>query len=221
MTQPVATLPPVAQWDAHNRAQYRLLSGGAGPNNELVPDVHVVTLLHRELGRAASGHHRLGTVVDVGCGVGRYLPVLRPYAAQVVGVEPDAAFAVRAAATGAADTVLCCSLDDFVGAVGASVAPADAIVALACLQHVHPAAMSRVLAGLRARLAPGGTLIVTVPVPPAVSVGLIASTGPNGTLAHTVPTGQLAAALKGAGFAAVRGNQTAGTSGRWSVLVAC
>jgi tRNA (uracil-5-)-methyltransferase TRM9 len=107
-------------------------------------------------------------VIDYGCGSGRYLLALKDHVRLAAGFDISATaldlLEARLAATGGGAHLL----GPEPGAVGAHVArhgPADLVLCLfGVLGHVLPqAARAEVLAEIRAALAPGGRLLLSVP----------------------------------------------------------
>ncbi len=100
-----------------------------------------------------------GPILEVGCGNGANLPLLSTFGA-VTAIEPDPADRARAQQRGCA-VVLDGSLPDSL-----PVAPGTfrAVLALDVIEHIQDDRAA--LRGLSRQLAPGGTLIVTVPANP-------------------------------------------------------
>jgi SAM-dependent methyltransferase len=111
-----------------------------------------VVLAHLDRVRPPGGWRR---ALDVGCGDGLLFPALRGYAAAVEGIEPDAALVSRAARE---DGTI------HVRPFDASFAPGrvfDLVLFLDVLEHLDDPGTA--VAHAAALMAPGGTLLVTVP----------------------------------------------------------
>ena len=105
------------------------------------------------LDRFTAGRPR-GRLLDVGCGAGLFLHWQGGKYTQAVGLEispPSVDYARR---------VLGLTV---VGDIAAVEAPVDAATAWHSLEHIPADVLSGLLAGLRARLAPGGCVVVSVP----------------------------------------------------------
>ena len=144
----------------------RSLVAGRGadyPRYWELSEQRVMTIMERHIAayRERRGRPQL-LALDAGCGEGRLLPWLAARSARLVAVEPDAErlALARSLVEGTADAAKV----DFCNAavqdadVGADF---DVIVSSHVLQHLHTADVPRVLAAMRARLRPGGLLLLT------------------------------------------------------------
>ena len=112
------------------------------------------------------GRHR---VVDLGCGRGELLTLLRNAGVSAYGVELDAT--VAAAARGSGLEIV---EDDAVGHVEALERGAvDAIVSLHLVEHLPASAVLRLINAAAARLRPGGILILETPNPESLVAGSV------------------------------------------------
>jgi SAM-dependent methyltransferase len=102
---------------------------------------------------------RRGTVVDVGCGFGLFALHLRLQAAErrVLGIDHDPRRIEAARRSPLAGHGVEFAVAD---APQASLPPCDAVVLIDVLHHLHPEAQARLLAAARARLVPGGRIVV-------------------------------------------------------------
>ncbi len=105
-----------------------------------------------------------GRVLDVGAGLGvpaAFLLACRP-GLRLTGLEPDPERAhVAGLVVGERGQVLCAAAPDLSAAEG----PYDAALLLDVVHHLSDEELERTLAGLRARLAPGGRLVLRADVP--------------------------------------------------------
>ena len=95
-----------------------------------------------------------GRLLDIGCGAGLFLHRQQDGFARVQGIEispPSVDYARR---------VLGLEIVDGIAAVDG---PVDVATAWHSLEHMPAAVLTDLLAGLRAKLAPGGCVIVSVP----------------------------------------------------------
>jgi SAM-dependent methyltransferase len=123
---------------------------------ELYP--HIPSLSHwRAWEYAAYQHHRLeGRILDLGCGDGRYFRLIWPQAANVVGVDMDAAVAQLGRQSGVYREVHIAPAHQ----VPESDAGFDHVFANCSLEHMDR--IDAVLAEIHRCLAPGGTLLCSV-----------------------------------------------------------
>ena len=136
-------------------ANYYAFSGGGNP---LVARLR----RHWEGGKVRLYRRYIGEgprrILDVGCGDGRFLELLRDYGApewQPVGIDIDEAAVARARARGFEARV--CRVEDFEGADGTF----DGVIMLQLIEHVEdPARVAERVAGL---LRPGGVFVVETP----------------------------------------------------------
>jgi SAM-dependent methyltransferase len=101
-------------------------------------------------------------LLDYGCGDGTFLALVRDLFPSAVGAEADAALAAEASARFAGEAGL-----RFVHTAALASEPAGGFGAAVCmevLEHCTPAVVDAVVADLHRLLAPGGTLVVSVPV---------------------------------------------------------
>jgi len=123
---------------------------------ELYP--HIPSLSHwRAWECAAYQHHRLdGRILDLGCGDGRYFRLIWPDAANVVGVDLDAAVAQSGRQSGVYREVHVAAADQ----VPESDASFDHVFANCSLEHMDR--IDAVLGEIHRCLVPGGTLLCSV-----------------------------------------------------------
>jgi SAM-dependent methyltransferase len=101
-------------------------------------------------------------LLDYGCGDGTFLSMVRDLFPHAVGAEVDAALAADAARRFADDAGL-----RFVhtsALAGEADGSFDVAVCMEVLEHCTPSAVDQVAGDLRRLIAPGGTVIVSVPV---------------------------------------------------------
>ena len=108
-----------------------------------------------------------GPVLDLGCGRGELLLLLREAGVEAAGIEGDAAVAETSRRRG---------LDVFEGDVLAvleslPVASRSAVTAMHLFEHLEPETLLAVLSEIRRVLRPGGILIVESPNPHSLRVG--------------------------------------------------
>jgi O-antigen chain-terminating methyltransferase len=108
-----------------------------------------------------------GPVLDLGCGRGELLLLLREAGVEAAGIEGDAAVAETSRRRG---------LDVFQGDVLAvleslPVASRSAVTAMHLFEHLEPETLLAVLSEIRRVLRPGGLLIVESPNPHSLRVG--------------------------------------------------
>jgi SAM-dependent methyltransferase len=108
-----------------------------------------------------------GPVLDLGCGRGELLLLLREAGVEAAGIEGDAAVAETSRRRG---------LDVFEGDVLAvleslPVASRSAVTAMHLFEHLEPETLLAVLSEIRRVLRPGGLLIVESPNPHSLRVG--------------------------------------------------
>ncbi|HOX43794.1 MAG TPA: methyltransferase domain-containing protein [Myxococcota bacterium] len=105
-----------------------------------------------------------GRVLDVGCGLGvpaAFLLACRP-GLRLTGLEPDPERArVAGLVVGERGEVVCAAAPGLSSAPG----PYDAVLLLDMLHHLEDGALDETLAGVQARLAPGGRVVLRVTVP--------------------------------------------------------
>jgi SAM-dependent methyltransferase len=104
-------------------------------------------------------------VLDVACGKGLLLDLIRDRVGEYVGVDfsPEfiAAAELRAARQGLPKSRFVCA--DVATFLGGGVEPFDAAFALDVAEHVHDTDLTRLFAAVRAALRPGGALYVHTP----------------------------------------------------------
>ena len=167
--------------------------------------------VRRELAalRRLTGQRRLGRLLSVGCGDGPFECLLAPHADAVLGVDVSSAAIERARGRAAAEGL---ANVEFRCQAASALAPGERFDGVACvafLHHVPEPELPVLLAGLHARLRPGGFLFAQEP----------SRRGALRALGHAVlgsrygryhsaderelDAGELTAQLRSAGFASV------------------
>ena len=130
-------------------------------------DEHIMSSLHENVNgsiaaliAATAASHR--SILDYGCGVGRYLPLLSARFDQVVGVDYSARCVEQAQAqTRELPNVRVHTVKQF--ARPGSGGPFDAVLMANVLLHPRPPVRARILDLALARLRPGGVLLLLLP----------------------------------------------------------
>jgi SAM-dependent methyltransferase len=180
-------------------ADYHVRDGGDEASwNRLMAGCfrEAASLLERD--RAAGGAVAGGRLLDVGCGYGGFVRLMRDRGWDAAGIDPSPATVAAAAAAGT--PVRLGTLDEAEGSW-------DAITLFYVLEHLpDPSAALRRLFGL---LAPGGTLLLRVPHTAPI-VRMLRPFGLDGTLfdppyhLFDFPPAVLGDMLRKAGFTGVR-----------------
>ncbi|MFN8120823.1 MAG: methyltransferase domain-containing protein [Thermoleophilia bacterium] len=110
-----------------------------------------------------------GRVLDVGCGRGELVEMLREAGVDASGIDMDPDFAALAAERGLPVT----QGDGIAHVAGLPAASLDGIMVSHVVEHLEPADLLRLIHGAADALAPGGVLIMETPNPESLIAGSV------------------------------------------------